>query len=148
MFNAFLVNEFEHEHGNEHVNGNDGLAAGHREQPQLDVPDATTAFGEARVHGFQIPVRPRAGGLVRDRVLLVGLGEETRFEGLRTTRLDGPEGVVRWMAENGLPVGYLLASFTGFEAFGYWIGLIAGLTAGAATLSIRLLAIQKKMAMQ
>ncbi|MGO1060072.1 MATE family efflux transporter [Planococcus sp. FY231025] len=48
----------------------------------------------------------------------------------------------------GLPVGYLLASFTGFEAFGYWIGLIAGLTAGAATLSIRLLAIQKKMAMQ
>lgn len=48
----------------------------------------------------------------------------------------------------GLPVGYLLATFTGFEAFGYWIGLIAGLTAGAATLSIRLLAIQRKMAVQ
>jgi len=44
----------------------------------------------------------------------------------------------------GLPVGYLLARFTEFEAFGYWIGLIAGLTAGAITLSIRLLSIQKK----
>ncbi|MBB5178605.1 MATE family multidrug resistance protein [Planomicrobium koreense] len=46
----------------------------------------------------------------------------------------------------GLPVGYLLASYTGFGPFGYWIGLIAGLTAGAATLSIRLAAIQKKIA--
>ncbi|MFD1033019.1 MATE family efflux transporter [Metaplanococcus flavidus] len=44
----------------------------------------------------------------------------------------------------GLPVGYLLARFTDFGAFGYWIGLIAGLTAGAVTLSIRLLAIQKR----
>lgn len=48
----------------------------------------------------------------------------------------------------GLPVGYLLASYTGFGPFGYWIGLIAGLTAGAATLSIRLIAIQKKIAAQ
>ena len=48
----------------------------------------------------------------------------------------------------GLPVGYLLASYTGFEAFGYWIGLIAGLSAGAVTLSIRLLIKQKKMAAQ
>ncbi|WP_422123344.1 MATE family efflux transporter [Planococcus sp. X10-3] len=44
----------------------------------------------------------------------------------------------------GLPVGYLLARFTEYGAFGYWIGLIAGLTAGAVTLSIRLLAIQKR----
>ncbi|WP_033543597.1 MATE family efflux transporter [Planococcus sp. CAU13] len=44
----------------------------------------------------------------------------------------------------GLPVGYLLAGFTEFGAFGYWIGLIAGLSAGAITLSIRLLSIQKK----
>lgn len=44
----------------------------------------------------------------------------------------------------GLPVGYLLASYTGFEAFGYWIGLIAGLTAGAITLSLRLVMIQRK----
>ncbi len=44
----------------------------------------------------------------------------------------------------GLPVGYLLARFTDFGAFGYWIGLIAGLTAGAITLSIRLLIIQKR----
>ncbi|WKA57127.1 MATE family efflux transporter [Planococcus shenhongbingii] len=46
----------------------------------------------------------------------------------------------------GLPVGYLLSTFTGFEAFGYWIGLIAGLTAGAITLSFRLNVIQKKIA--
>lgn len=48
----------------------------------------------------------------------------------------------------GLPVGYLLATFTDFGPFGYWIGLIAGLTAGAITLSIRLLSIQKKIATQ
>lgn len=48
----------------------------------------------------------------------------------------------------GLPAGYLLARFTEFGAFGYWIGLIAGLTAGAVTLSIRLLIIQKKIAAQ
>ena len=48
----------------------------------------------------------------------------------------------------GLPAGYLLARFTDFGAFGYWIGLIAGLTAGAITLSIRLLIIQKKIAAQ
>lgn len=46
----------------------------------------------------------------------------------------------------GLPVGYLLAAFTEFDAFGYWIGLIAGLSAGAITLSIRLLIKQKKIA--
>ncbi|MDN7241024.1 MATE family efflux transporter [Planococcus sp. N028] len=46
----------------------------------------------------------------------------------------------------GLPVGYLLANFTEFGAFGFWIGLIAGLTAGAITLSIRLVLIQKKIA--
>ncbi|PSL41885.1 MATE family multidrug resistance protein [Planomicrobium soli] len=48
----------------------------------------------------------------------------------------------------GLPVGYLLARYTDFEAFGFWIGLIAGLTAGAITLSIRLNMIQKKIAAQ
>ncbi len=48
----------------------------------------------------------------------------------------------------GLPVGYLLATYTDFGPFGYWIGLIAGLTAGAITLSIRLLSIQKKIATQ
>lgn len=46
----------------------------------------------------------------------------------------------------GLPTGYLLAQFTDFGAFGYWIGLIAGLSAGAITLSIRLWTIQKKIA--
>ncbi|MET1014613.1 MAG: MATE family efflux transporter [Paenisporosarcina sp.] len=44
----------------------------------------------------------------------------------------------------GLPVGYLLSKFTEFGPFGYWIGLIVGLTAGAITLSYRLIRIQKK----
>ena len=34
----------------------------------------------------------------------------------------------------GLPTGYILANFTSFERFGYWIGLIVGLTLGAITL--------------
>lgn len=45
----------------------------------------------------------------------------------------------------GLPCGYWLANYTDFGAFGYWIGLIVGLTAGAITLSIRLISIQKKI---
>ncbi|WP_227395352.1 MATE family efflux transporter [Jeotgalibacillus aurantiacus] len=44
----------------------------------------------------------------------------------------------------GLPSGYLLANYTDFSYFGYWIGLIAGLTAGAITLTIRMTIIQKK----
>lgn len=44
----------------------------------------------------------------------------------------------------GLPVGYALANFTSFGAFGYWIGLIVGLAAGAITLSGRLIIVQKK----
>ncbi|MGD6815919.1 MATE family efflux transporter [Metabacillus sp. 84] len=43
----------------------------------------------------------------------------------------------------GLPVGFCLAQYTGLEAFGYWIGLIAGLAAGAGGLSLRLVKIQK-----
>ncbi|TFE03003.1 MATE family efflux transporter [Jeotgalibacillus salarius] len=44
----------------------------------------------------------------------------------------------------GLPVGYLLANYTEWTYFGYWIGLIAGLTAGAITLTIRMTIIQRK----
>ncbi|MEL3973616.1 MATE family efflux transporter [Rossellomorea oryzaecorticis] len=44
----------------------------------------------------------------------------------------------------GLPLGYLLANFTEFGPYGYWLGLTSGLTAGALTLSGRLLHIQKK----
>ncbi|EPD53984.1 MATE efflux family protein [Paenisporosarcina sp. HGH0030] len=44
----------------------------------------------------------------------------------------------------GLPVGYLLSKFTEFGPFGYWIGLIVGLSAGAITLSLRLIRIQRK----
>lgn len=45
----------------------------------------------------------------------------------------------------GLPLGYLLAKFTSFGAFGYWIGLITGLAAGAIFLFGRLLSLQKRM---
>ncbi|MET3574890.1 MATE family efflux transporter [Bhargavaea ullalensis] len=44
----------------------------------------------------------------------------------------------------GLPVGYALANFTDLGPFGYWIGLITGLTAGAVTLSIRLILLQRR----
>jgi MATE family multidrug resistance protein len=44
----------------------------------------------------------------------------------------------------GLPSGYLLAKFTSFQAFGYWIGLSAGLTAGAILLFFRLFYIQRR----
>lgn len=44
----------------------------------------------------------------------------------------------------GLPLGYVLANYTGWEAFGYWIGLIAGLAAGAIGLFWRLAAIQRQ----
>lgn len=44
----------------------------------------------------------------------------------------------------GLPLGYILAQYTSLGPFGYWIGLISGLTAGAICLSIRLVIVQKK----
>ncbi|GAB0168013.1 MATE family efflux transporter [Lysinibacillus sp. CTST325] len=46
----------------------------------------------------------------------------------------------------GLPVGYVLATHTDFGPFGYWIGLVAGLTTGAITLLIRLILVQKRYA--
>lgn len=45
----------------------------------------------------------------------------------------------------GLPLGYFLANYTNWGAFGYWIGLITGLAAGAVFLSSRLIFIQKKL---
>ncbi|MCU9613609.1 MATE family efflux transporter [Caldibacillus lycopersici] len=44
----------------------------------------------------------------------------------------------------GLPVGYSLANFTNLGPYGYWIGLIVGLSAGAIGLAARLIHIQKK----
>ncbi|SEM85730.1 MATE family efflux transporter [Lihuaxuella thermophila] len=44
----------------------------------------------------------------------------------------------------GLPIGYLLASYSSFGAFGYWIGLISGLAFGAVFLSLRLAKIQRR----
>ncbi|MCA1054505.1 MATE family efflux transporter [Rossellomorea aquimaris] len=44
----------------------------------------------------------------------------------------------------GLPLGYLLANYTEFGPYGYWLGLTSGLTAGAVTLSARLILIQKR----
>ncbi|ARI78190.1 MATE family efflux transporter [Halobacillus mangrovi] len=44
----------------------------------------------------------------------------------------------------GLPSGYLLANYTALGPYGYWMSLIIGLTAGAITLLIRMLYLQKK----
>lgn len=44
----------------------------------------------------------------------------------------------------GLPLGYVLANYTSYEAFGYWIGLICGLAIGACFLFIRLVYLQKR----
>jgi len=46
----------------------------------------------------------------------------------------------------GLPLGYSLAEFTTLGAFGYWIGLISGLAAGAIALISRLLYVQRRRA--
>ncbi|MGD2434273.1 MATE family efflux transporter [Bacillus velezensis] len=43
----------------------------------------------------------------------------------------------------GLPVGYAVGTYTGLGAYGYWIGLIAGLAAGAVGLFFRLMKLQK-----
>lgn len=42
----------------------------------------------------------------------------------------------------GLPLGYVMAVYTDLGAFGYWIGLIAGLAVGAICLLLRLLWVQ------
>ncbi|WP_339185958.1 MATE family efflux transporter [Brevibacillus sp. FSL K6-6036] len=44
----------------------------------------------------------------------------------------------------GLPLGFALAQLTSLGAFGYWIGLITGLAAGAIFLFGRLLSLQKQ----
>lgn len=45
----------------------------------------------------------------------------------------------------GLPVGFLLATYTeDYGPFDYWIGLVTGLATGAITLSIRLFLVQRK----
>lgn len=44
----------------------------------------------------------------------------------------------------GLPVGYITATYTTLGAFGYWIGLIAGLAVGATALLWRLFLVQKQ----
>jgi MATE family multidrug resistance protein len=44
----------------------------------------------------------------------------------------------------GLPLGYVLAQYTSLAPFGYWVGLIAGLAAGAVFLFGRLLALQRQ----
>ena len=44
----------------------------------------------------------------------------------------------------GLPLGYILATYTSWAAKGYWIGLIIGLAFGATFLLIRLFQVQRK----
>lgn len=47
----------------------------------------------------------------------------------------------------GLPSGWLLANYTRLEPFGYWVGLIIGLSFGAIALLIRLIQLQKRYTM-
>ncbi|WP_163971393.1 MATE family efflux transporter [Oceanobacillus halotolerans] len=44
----------------------------------------------------------------------------------------------------GLPTGWVLANYTALEPFGYWVGIITGLSSGAIFLLWRLLYLQKK----
>ncbi|UOQ92664.1 MATE family efflux transporter [Halobacillus shinanisalinarum] len=44
----------------------------------------------------------------------------------------------------GLPTGYLLANYSSLGPYGYWMSLIVGLTAGAITLMLRMLYLQRK----
>src|SRR5699024_9462599 len=44
----------------------------------------------------------------------------------------------------GLPSGWILANYTALEPFGYWVGLIIGLSCGAVALLFRLLSLQKR----
>ncbi|MEH7037071.1 MATE family efflux transporter [Bacillus pseudomycoides] len=48
----------------------------------------------------------------------------------------------------GLPLGYILATYTSLAAKGYWIGLIIGLAFGAIFLLVRLLQVQRKYTSQ
>lgn len=48
----------------------------------------------------------------------------------------------------GLPLGYILATYTSWAAKGYWIGLIIGLAFGATFLLVRLLQVQRKYTSQ
>lgn len=43
----------------------------------------------------------------------------------------------------GLPTGWILANYTSLSPFGYWVGIIVGLSTGAIALLFRLLYIQK-----
>lgn len=43
----------------------------------------------------------------------------------------------------GLPLGYILATYTEWAAKGYWIGLIIGLAFGAIFLLVRLFQVQR-----
>ncbi|WP_440119766.1 MATE family efflux transporter [Paenibacillus sp. QZ-Y1] len=48
----------------------------------------------------------------------------------------------------GLPVGYITATYTSLGAFGYWVGLIAGLAVGATALLWRLFRVQKQASLR
>ena len=45
----------------------------------------------------------------------------------------------------GLPTGYILANYTDFGPFGYWIGLITGLAVGAVALAWRMRVIVRRV---
>ena len=48
----------------------------------------------------------------------------------------------------GLPSGFILANYTSMDAYGYWMGLIIGLTVGAITLFSRMYYLQSRLEKQ
>ena len=48
----------------------------------------------------------------------------------------------------GLPSGFILANYTSMDAYGYWMGLIIGLTVGAITLFSRMYYLQRRLEKQ
>lgn len=48
----------------------------------------------------------------------------------------------------GLPLGWALARWSDMGPYGYWVGLITGLTCGAITLSVRLRIVQRRKTAQ
>ncbi|MNN30348.1 Multidrug resistance protein MdtK [compost metagenome] len=48
----------------------------------------------------------------------------------------------------GLPLGYVLANYTSWGPYGYWLGLIIGLGIAAILLFQRLFAVQRKIRQQ
>jgi len=79
---------------------------------------------------------------ISDSVQAVGVG---LLRGLQDVRIPTLlVGIAYWVL--GLPIGYLLAFYTGLEIYGLWTGLLLGLTFSAILLTIRFLQISRRPA--